>query len=121
MHREHRDTVATPEVNAPVTGSKRALCRLSFEDELHVEDSNTTVRLHSSARHCFAADRSDAPAAKQPTSSLGSVAFGVATARGARPYMEDRHCCMPLFIPTGSNGTPMEDGVTRYVHRHGML
>lgn len=115
-----RDGVVTPDVAPHVTSSKRTLCRLSFEDELHVEiDSNTTsVRMQSSAQHCFAVERNDVnatPAINPSLGTLGTVVFGVAAARGARPYMEDRHCCVPSFVPMSSNGTPMEDAIQRCV------
>lgn len=45
--------------------------------------------------------------------SLGRLYFGVAEARGARPYMEDRHVIIASFCPQSSAGQPLHDGVHR--------
>ncbi|KAK9829310.1 hypothetical protein WJX72_005079 [[Myrmecia] bisecta] len=51
--------------------------------------------------------------AQDRMTSLGQLAFGVATARGARPYMEDRHTIIPSFQPTSASGGHISDGVYR--------
>lgn len=59
--------------------------------------------------------QADPPATSSPAprTTLGPVTFGVAAARGARPYMEDRHCCVSFFQPVDSSGEAVDDGVAR--------
>ncbi|KXZ41809.1 hypothetical protein GPECTOR_276g723 [Gonium pectorale] len=45
--------------------------------------------------------------------ALGRVLFGLASARCARPYMEDRHCIVQSLRPLSSSGAPLQDGVQR--------
>ncbi|GIL65773.1 hypothetical protein Vafri_19462 [Volvox africanus] len=45
--------------------------------------------------------------------TLGRVLFGTASARCARPYMEDRHCIVQCLRPLSSSGQPLQDGVQR--------
>ncbi|GIL80760.1 hypothetical protein Vretimale_9141 [Volvox reticuliferus] len=45
--------------------------------------------------------------------TLGRVVFGTASARCARPYMEDRHCIVQCLRPLSSSGQPLQDGVQR--------
>ncbi|GFR41712.1 hypothetical protein Agub_g2462, partial [Astrephomene gubernaculifera] len=45
--------------------------------------------------------------------SLGRVLFGSASARCARPYMEDRHCIVQCLRPLSASGQPLQDGVQR--------
>ncbi|BDA43649.1 Protein phosphatase 2C homolog 3 [Coccomyxa sp. Obi] len=45
--------------------------------------------------------------------SLGQLSFGVSQARGARPYMEDRHTIVANYSPTATGGLPDSDGVLR--------
>ncbi|KAG2486043.1 hypothetical protein HYH03_015250 [Edaphochlamys debaryana] len=45
--------------------------------------------------------------------TLGRIIFGMASARCARPYMEDRHCIVQCLRPLSASGQPLEDGVPR--------
>lgn len=45
--------------------------------------------------------------------TLGRIVYGMASARCARPYMEDRHCIVQCLRPIGSGGQPLQDGVQR--------
>lgn len=46
-------------------------------------------------------------------SSLGAMHFGVALAKGRRPYMEDRHTIVSSLLPLSSTHVPLQDGVPR--------
>ncbi|GAB4815687.1 hypothetical protein N2152v2_002733 [Parachlorella kessleri] len=66
-----------------------------------------TLAEDSAAQHGPAGKASEGP------KTLGPVHFGVALAKGMRPYMEDRHTVVASLFPLSSTGVPIQDGVAR--------
>ncbi|CAK0781692.1 hypothetical protein CVIRNUC_005447 [Coccomyxa viridis] len=99
---------------------------VSFCDELD-EDGNgaNILTLAESTKKRFARERpmdaAGSPAAlpvpAEPAAlaepSLGQLCFGVSQARGARPYMEDRHTIVANFQPSGAAASALDAGVLR--------
>ncbi|KAK9914952.1 hypothetical protein WJX75_002812 [Coccomyxa subellipsoidea] len=105
---------------------------VSFSDELE-EDEGTSASfsLAKTTNERFKKEQSSALASPAPAiytepssiqeysapakaaASLGQLAFGVSHARGARPYMEDRHVIIANYQPTGTQGAHDSDGIPR--------
>ncbi|CAL8468404.1 g7944 [Coccomyxa elongata] len=105
---------------------------LSFSDELDEDEGMTTsfslaettkkrfktehmmsASIPAPARHSQPMTVADYNVPSRAAASLGQLYFGVSQARGARPYMEDRHIIVANYCPTGAGGKPDPDGVLR--------
>ncbi|CAL5221222.1 g3373 [Coccomyxa viridis] len=101
---------------------------VSFSDELEEENSEPPIlSLAESTKKRFAKERPletgplpeaaplplDAGPFAGAAPSLGQLCFGASQARGARPYMEDRHTILANYEPTGTAVAAAEAGVLR--------